>query len=145
MEDSLIQLIYASSATREFTTEDLTDLLETSRRNNTAAGITGMLLHKDGNFMQVIEGPKPAVEALHDRIAVDPRHTGIQVLLQSVIRQRDFSDWSMGFKDLTGLDPATTPGYSGFLSGPLTSERFTETPSRAHKLLTTFKHVTGRG
>jgi Sensors of blue-light using FAD. len=48
-------LVYVSSATRPFSREDLRVLLETCRKNNAELGVTGMLLYKDGNFMQ---GPR---------------------------------------------------------------------------------------
>lgn len=52
------------------------------RTNNERAGITGMLLYKDGNFMQLLEGEKEAVLRLHKNIIVDPRHKGFLTLLQ---------------------------------------------------------------
>ncbi len=54
-------LVYVSSAVRPFSRVDLDDLLATSRANNARVGITGMLLYKDGNFMQVLEGDEEAV------------------------------------------------------------------------------------
>lgn len=41
-----------------------------------------MLLYKDGNFMQLLEGEKEAVLRLHKNIIVDPRHKGFLTLLQ---------------------------------------------------------------
>ncbi len=54
-------LVYVSSATRPFSGEDLRALLETCRKDNAELGVTGMLLYKDGNFMQVLEGDEDAV------------------------------------------------------------------------------------
>lgn len=51
-------------------------------------GITGMLLHFDGNFEPVIEGPTATVEALLAMIARDPRHHGCMELLRRPLRQR---------------------------------------------------------
>jgi hypothetical protein len=39
-----------------FSEGDLVELLTQSRENNTLAGITGLLLYKEGKFLQVLEG-----------------------------------------------------------------------------------------
>ena len=65
-------LVYVSSATRPFSGEDLRVLLVTCRKDNTELGVKGMLLYKDGNFMQVLEGEEGAVRGLYERIAADP-------------------------------------------------------------------------
>jgi hypothetical protein len=135
----MISLIYVSSAVEPFTKEELLSLLETSRRNNVRINVTGMLLYKDGNFMQLIEGDAPAIHRLQARIKRDPRHTGLLTLLERPIAERQFSDWSMGFKDLSDSDLRKLPGYSAFLNEPLNSEAFAGNPSRAQKLLLTFR------
>ena len=135
----LVSLIYVSSAVELFSPAELLALLETSRRNNTPVGITGLLLYKDGNFMQVIEGEAAEIHRLHDRISRDPRHTGLITLTERRIEQRQFSDWSMGFKNLCDPDVRTVPGYNEFLNTPLTSAAFTSQPSRVERLLHTFK------
>ncbi len=61
-------LVYVSSATRPFSGEDLRALLATCRKNNAELGVTGMLLYKDGNFMQVLEGDEEAVRGLYEKI-----------------------------------------------------------------------------
>jgi hypothetical protein len=53
----MLSLVYASSAKQLFSEEDLTALLQQSRDNNTRLGLSGLLLYKDGNFMQVLERP----------------------------------------------------------------------------------------
>jgi hypothetical protein len=72
-----------------FSEEELIQLLETSRQNNAKIGVTGMLLYKDGNFMQLIEGPEEAVRALHAKISIDPRHRGLMTLLQGHQEKRN--------------------------------------------------------
>ena len=135
----LFFLVYVSSAARPFSRSDLADLLATSRDNNARAGITGMLLYKDGNFMQVLEGEEGAVRALYGKIATDPRHKGEITLQQGFTESRQFPDWSMGFRDLHSPETQSIPGYSEFLNSPLTGEEFSGDPTRAQKLLLTFK------
>lgn len=132
-------LVYVSSAVRPFSRSELEDLLATSRDNNARAGITGMLLYKDGNFMQVLEGEEGAVRALYDKIGDDPRHRGEITLREGFTEERQFPDWSMGFRDLQSPEARAIPGFSEFLNTPLTGREFSEDPTRAQKLLLTFK------
>ncbi len=57
----MIRLLYCSQAKPEFNTDTLEEILLTSRKNNSAAGITGVLVHGGGMFMQTLEGPEQAV------------------------------------------------------------------------------------
>src|SRR3954468_5458514 len=108
---SLVHLVYVSSATRQFSQAELIALLATSCRNNEPVGITGMLLYRDGNFMQVLEGEESAVAAAYDRISKDRRHDGLITMLKEPIATRDFGDWSMGFRDLNSIEVHNAPGY----------------------------------
>lgn len=135
----LQSILYISVATEVFTKEALHSLLEKSRSNNVAAGITGMLLYKDGNFMQVIEGEREQVNALHHKIKGDPRHRSVVTLLDGPIATRQFPEWSMGFRDLDAPEDGFPEGYSEFLNTPLTGREFTTDPWLAQKLLVSFK------
>jgi Sensors of blue-light using FAD len=139
MEACLFSLVYVSSAVRPLSRSDLEDLLATSRENNARAGITGMLLYKDGNFMQVLEGEEEAVRALYEKIGEDPRHRGEITLREDSTEGRQFPGWSMGFRDLQSREARDVPGYSEFMNTPLTGREFSEDPTRAQKLLLTFK------
>ena len=63
----MLSIVYVSSATRLFAAEDLVALLQAARDYNARIGITGMLLYKAGNFLQVIEGDAAAVNALYEK------------------------------------------------------------------------------
>jgi hypothetical protein len=132
-------LVYVSSATELFDRSELDDILAVSRRNNAAVGLTGMLLYKDGNLMQVLEGDEQAVRATYTRISADPRHRGLIVLLDERAEQRDFEDWTMAFRDLESTEVRDVPGYSEFLNTPLDSHELVSDPSAARQLLRTFK------
>lgn len=108
---ALIRLIYVSSTTRQAGDEDLAQILATAREFNGQNGITGMLLFSDGNFMQVLEGEDTIVGKLMDEhIARDTRHQHIIVLEREPIAERDFPDWSMGFRHLDSGLPADRDG-----------------------------------
>lgn len=134
----LFQLIYLSSASRLFSKEELVALLTHSRSNNSRNRLTGMLLYKDGNIMQVLEGERATVERVFDVIKQDPRHKDIIVLVSAEVASREFGEWSMGFRDLQ--DPAIKllPGYSEFMNKPLAIEEFAANPSAAQRLLRVF-------
>ena len=52
------QLVYVSAASWAMSNAELNEILDVSRRNNRQSGVTGMLLHLDRGFLQVLEGPK---------------------------------------------------------------------------------------
>jgi hypothetical protein len=139
MVENLHFLVYVSSAVTPFSTPDLVALLEKAHAVNTALGVTGMLLYKDGNVMQVLEGNREVVHSLYAKIHRDPRHRGLLTLLEGPLTERQFPEWSMGFRNLTAADGAAIPGYSEFLNTPLTAAEFSSDLTRCQKLLTTFK------
>jgi hypothetical protein len=135
----MLCIVYVSSASRSFDERELLRMLKTFQVNNTKSNISGLLLYKGGNFMQAIEGPKTAVQALFERIQKDPRHTGVFKLLERPITEREFSNFSMGFQNVDQLPPEAPPGFSNFLAEGFTSVAFRENPGRAHKLLLMFR------
>jgi lipopolysaccharide biosynthesis regulator YciM len=134
-----VLLVYVSSASQLFSEEELKALLLQSRENNTRLGLTGMLLYKDGNFMQALEGPDDAVETLYETIERDPRHQGVLQLTRQPIQDRRFAAWSMGFHNLDDTHLQQMPGYSTFMNEPLNSPTFKTDPTRADKLLRMFR------
>ena len=92
----MFQLVYVSSSVKPFSNEELLQLLAKARRNNEKLGISGMLLYKDGDFMQALEGDEAIVRSLSARIATDSRHKGVNTVMQGLCAEREFPDWSMG-------------------------------------------------
>jgi len=103
------RIIYISRSTRVFERKELHDLLEGSRIRNSEVGITGILLFKNGEFLQVLEGEIENVRALYQKIDKDPRHDDVQLVSEDPCTERSFQKWSMGFADLSG---PRTPGFS---------------------------------
>ncbi len=110
------QIIYTSYASPDLTNEALQAILAIARRNNARDEITGILLHSGDQFLQVIEGPKPAVERLHSLIAADPRHEGMRTVLAHEVRQRDFGEWHMAMRELPPELLAEKPALSQFFT-----------------------------
>ncbi|HEX8279730.1 MAG TPA: BLUF domain-containing protein [Chthoniobacterales bacterium] len=134
-------LIYVSVATDELNEPQLFEMLKLSRANNERDDITGMLLYKDGRFMQLLEGPESAVCATYSRIARDLRHRDVTILLEGPIQERDFTEWSMGFQALDNETARATPGFSPFLDVKFSVFEFQSDPSRAHQLLRIFRRM----
>jgi hypothetical protein len=78
---------------------DLSSIIEVSKNNNPQKGITGVLLHKNGKYMQIIEGEKSDIYSLMNIIKQDPRHTNIEILFDDPIKERGFIDWGMEYID----------------------------------------------
>jgi hypothetical protein len=135
----MFSLVYVSSAAREFSERDLVELLERSRAKNQRLGITGMLLYKDGNFIQALEGQAEAVDGLFTVIRRDPRHRDVIRLVRREIKEREFADWSMGFRNLSDPGLRSVPGFAEFLNEPLDAEGFRYDSSRARRLLDVFR------
>ena len=94
------QLVYASQQVFEFDNLALVSLLYNARERNEKLGVTGVLLHCNGMFVQCLEGPARHVDALYEKIRRDHRHADI-VLLQSVeTDRRHFHDWMMGCAEI---------------------------------------------
>lgn len=115
-DEPLHQLVYVSSATALFSLSDLLALLEQSRQRNAEVHVTGMLLYREGNFMQVLEGRPDAVAATHARIQADPRHRGLITLRNAAVAARSFPHWSMAYRNLELGVSDEIPGYSDFLN-----------------------------
>lgn len=89
------QLVYISTARQPFGPESLDDILATSRRNNGAAQMTGLLLVGGRRLLQALEGPEEAVAAAFARIKADPRHFAIVELSNKRVERRQFGQWAM--------------------------------------------------
>jgi hypothetical protein len=111
------RILYCSQATQDVSPDELVALLEHSRSNNEAAGLSGMLLYCSQSFLQVLEGEPAALAETYGRILADPRHTNLRKLMDAEVPAPLFPDWTMGFEhvddedladDLEGFTAATT-------------------------------------
>jgi len=135
----MLSLIYVSTSVEMMKDDELLDILKVSRENNQEGEVTGMLLYKGGNFMQVLEGPDDAVNAVFEKIKKDPRHKDVSVLSREQIQKRQFSSWEMAFQNLDNPAIKNEPGYSQFLQDEFTAEVYRENPLRAYIMLLNFR------
>jgi hypothetical protein len=91
----LNSIVYKSRCTSVADFDLVNSILEESARNNTANGITGVLIATKTNFLQVLEGEFEALNATFERISRDTRHDKIQIISFTEIEKRRFSEWAM--------------------------------------------------
>lgn len=139
MDQKIFFHIYSSSAAKPFTVDELVALLEKSQANNIKVGLTGLLVHKDGQFMQLLERPELAVRTTLKKIEADTRHKSITTLLEGTSDERQFSEWSMGFRDLNSPEVRSLSGFSEFLNKPLDGTEFKTSPTRSQRFLLMLK------
>ncbi|MCA6073556.1 BLUF domain-containing protein [Fulvivirga sp. 1062] len=104
--------MYVSYAVTPLTDAELELLLDTCRKNNELLGVTGMLMYIDGKFIQVLEGERDVINGLYDRIVTDKRHKKISKIIEGKSSKRNFPDWNMGFKSMSGRDFESLAGFN---------------------------------
>lgn len=106
----MFQLAYASAAARRFDEDDLSVLVERAREKNQRLGVTGVLVYRNGSFLQVLEGDEETVRALYDTIRADARHDWVMLLKASSLAERDFPQAPLAFRDrsLAGHEAGAT-------------------------------------
>jgi Sensors of blue-light using FAD len=96
----MYRLIYLSTASKtKMSDSDLSNLLLKSQKSNRNIDITGILLHKNGEFIQILEGEKKSVLDLFEIIKKDKRHKNIIAFDQKEIEKRYFTGYFMAFDD----------------------------------------------
>ncbi|MEL7236124.1 MAG: BLUF domain-containing protein, partial [Chloroflexota bacterium] len=131
----LYSLIYTSTATRSLTADDLEQLLDECYSNNLSRDVTGVLLYRNGQFIQALEGENATVLDLFTTIREDERHQRIRVLCEEPIQKRLFAGWAMALHNLDHIDLRERPGYADYMNLPFDSEALTGDPQRVQALL----------
>ncbi len=108
----LVRLLYVSRAVNKDSASAIESILESSRSHNLGNGITGVLCHGGGVFLQAIEGGRSAVNVLYNHIAADKRHTDVVLLDYEEITERRFGGWTMGQVNLSKLNTSIVLKYS---------------------------------
>jgi len=123
------QLVYISTTREPLDDAVLAALLKRARTRNAAFGVTGVLLYSDQSVMQVLEGVETAVDVIYRIVSNSPLHSGVTVVQDRMLPQRDFGGWAMAYqpmdksamKFLTGakvLDPEVLAAIAADLSQP---------------------------
>jgi Sensors of blue-light using FAD len=107
------RIVYVSRATPGVTLRDCYDIIRTAHNRNSRLGLTGALLYLDGWFIQVLEGWSGAVHSRYEAIRRDPRHTALELRLDSPVDGLMFpGDWMAlrGDQDI-GAEVRQAHGY----------------------------------
>ena len=139
--EPLFHLGYVSTETGDMGTQGMIELMAEARRINTERDITGLLLHREKSFYQVLEGTEGEVRHTFASIEQDKRHTAVDVLFDGEIEEREFADWRMGFLNLDGVELEALQGYSDFLSREDNAKDFLENLSRGKRLALMFRSM----
>lgn len=100
LDTRIQQVLYRSQAAPNLTQADIARLLQQARAHNTQHDITGLLCFSEGHFIQLLEGPAPAVLELYARIQQDPRHQAVKTLRDSAGPLRWFAEWQMAYAQI---------------------------------------------
>ncbi|WP_296236266.1 BLUF domain-containing protein [Psychrobacter sp. UBA5136] len=97
----LVRLTYISAYNPNNANIEVARILEQSRRNNEHNGITGALVMNENYFLQVIEGSRPIINTLLQKLLKDERHFSLRIVECHEIEQRRWSQWSMQYLTLS--------------------------------------------
>jgi hypothetical protein len=75
----------------------LNELFYQSILNNTSQNITGILLYKEGTFIQILEGKDRAINNLFKTIHDDKDHNNITKIIDRRIEKRLFENFRAGY------------------------------------------------
>ena len=135
----LYHIGYSSTLLSPLSASELIQLLQSARKRNHDLDVTGLLLHREDSFFQVLEGSKENVLSVFSRIELDPRHIRVTVLFEGPAEVREFSDWRMGFLELDNVDVRLLPGFSNFLNEGVEPRRVLEELTRTRRLMLLFR------
>ncbi len=96
---AVFHLVYISEAVEDISYTDIRDILDVSRRRNLEDDITGLLIFRDGYFLQLLEGDEKKVRATLGRILQDDRNYSLRLLIETPGPERLFKEWTMAFYD----------------------------------------------
>lgn len=93
---NLHEVIYVSRRAEGVTDQVVVDdiVLPAGIKNNQLE-ITGCLWFSRDRFLQILEGPREAVEDVYSKILADDRHYEITTVSTSPITKRSFARWGM--------------------------------------------------
>ena len=134
----LITLTFSSAENFPMNEKSIRDIITTSRTNNVRKEITGMMLYKDGFFLQSIEGLEEKVIQLFEVISKDERHTVSEILWSEYIPNREFENLPMGFNNLNHADCSNLNGVARILAHNFNPSYFSQHPAQTRSLLLAF-------
>lgn len=95
----IFHLVYLSHAKEGISYSDIQNILNSSKKYNEKNEISGVLIFREGYFLQLLEGEQDHVLETIGRIIQDRRHHHFQVIIEATSNQRIFNSWTMNFLD----------------------------------------------
>jgi hypothetical protein len=108
--NQIVRLVYASRATfKPFGNvnskdgevakidENIANILEVSRKENSIYQVVGVLFYGQGYFFQCLEGTQDSIDRLYAKLLKDSRHSDLKILSRHTIDKLGFSGWEMKF------------------------------------------------
>ena len=89
----LSQLVYKSRCDANITRQDFARIRTVSALRTGELGLTGILILFGDSFVGILEGDHEDILQRMELIAVDPRHSDVEILREAGIRERRFSSW----------------------------------------------------
>lgn len=129
-------LIYVSRCNRPMKQDELIEMLNTIRQHNRLNGISGCLIHQDGEFMQLLEGKQQVLHALRDRIRADERHEDFRVIAEGPLQQRVFNDWGMVLRHVGDSEGSKQPDFSAWQKRKIPFAELADDPRLCYAYIT---------
>lgn len=130
----LYEILYSSISVVKFDAQAIKDLLRQCFDNNEKNGITGCMIYKKREFIQVVEGEKEQVLQLFEKIKKDTRHTKIKIIWEGETAKRSFDKWLMGFYNFDELNKTEILGFADILKKGMKEAPTTNYESVASRL-----------
>ncbi|MDN3646352.1 BLUF domain-containing protein [Pontixanthobacter aestiaquae] len=91
----MYSLIYVSTVADGADEASVDAISKVAAKNNSLAGVTGMLAYNGQHFMQLLEGRRDVIDELIETIARDTRHRDMAIIRREDKTSRECPDWSM--------------------------------------------------
>ena len=98
---STYSIAYISRANENLDNDEIKELLDYAATKNNVVGVKGMILFKDGNFLQVLEGEENQIVNLYEKIQSDERHTDLHEVFNEKSPFALFEDYNSKFNLIT--------------------------------------------
>ena len=128
----LVRMVYTSDKSDSCDDTAVDAFVAQAGASNSAHDVTGMLLHTETRFLQVLEGPEEAVAAAFEATSSDARHSACQMLSCEPVSDREFAGVSLGATSVSEAEVA------GSIAGAMLSGDDASYQVDGIKLLKTF-------
>ena len=95
--DKVFTISYFSHASKSLTNQDIEEMINKARIKNAKNNITGCLVYKNNQFLQIFEGSMGTAIDLFEAIKKDPRHSEVTLINKFWRNSRGFKNWDMAF------------------------------------------------